>query len=253
MKVIKHVLEHEEIQIKALSDLHIGSKYCDLKFVEEQIDEIRTTDNMYTFLNGDLVNMALRDSVSDIYNEVMSPEEQMDLLYDLLLPIKHKILGFTLGNHTARVNKTVGIDLIKTLSRMLGLEHLYKAEGICVFIKYGITKKHTASFYLTHKGTSGGRRAGGTANGVEDLAGITDVDVYIRSHVHRPLVFKQDFIRTNPGRMSVKQVTRIYVVTGAAMSYGGYGQMFSYAPGTKLFPNILLTSINNEKHIEATI
>lgn len=79
MKVIKRELgkDIEKLTIIPISDVHIGDKQADLKAFKETIERIKNEPNTYTILNGDLCNVALKNSKSDVYSDEMTPMEQV--------------------------------------------------------------------------------------------------------------------------------------------------------------------------------
>ena len=91
MKVINVNLgkELKELRIIPISDVHLGDKLTNYKLLKEVLQTIKDTPNVYTILNGDLCNTALKNSKSDVYVDEMSPMEQINYLIELLEPIKH--------------------------------------------------------------------------------------------------------------------------------------------------------------------
>lgn len=239
----------EAVNIYPLADLHIGDAHCDLKSVYDQINKIKEDPYGLAILNGDLLNTALRNSVSDVYGEVMKPVDQIVELVTLLTPIKDKIIACTIGNHEARVYKNDGIDIMRLACRELGIEDKYQPEGVLIFLRFGTSKdssKHNDrslrrlfTIYATH-GSGSGRKEGAKAIRLADLASIVDADIYIRSHVHMPLVMRESFYRTNAGNSSVKLVDKLFVNTAATLDYGGYGQQQEYKPSSMKTPIIRL-------------
>lgn len=78
MKCIKHNLgKFEEIRILPLADLHLGDTNSDFKKLMEYINFIKDNDNVFTILNGDLMDSATRYSIGDVYGATCSPMEQL--------------------------------------------------------------------------------------------------------------------------------------------------------------------------------
>lgn len=239
----------EIVNIYPLADLHIGDANCNMKFVHDKIEEIKKDPLAAVILNGDLLNTALRNSVSDVYGDTLKPVDQIVQLVTLLTPIKEKIIAATIGNHEARVYRNDGIDIMRLACRELGIEDKYQPEGILIFLRFGASKdgsKHKQrntsrlfTIYATH-GTGGGRKEGAKAIRLADLASIVDADIYIRSHVHMPLVMRESFYRTNIGNCSVKLVDKLFVNTAASLNYAGYGQQQEYKPSSTQTPIIRL-------------
>lgn len=234
--------------VYTLADLHIGDPHCDEAEVQRLVNRIKDDPYGLCVLNGDLMNTALRNSVSDVYGELMSPMQQVSYLVELLAPIKDKIIGVTTGNHENRTYKSDGIDVTAFVCRELGIADKYAPEGILIFLRFGTRKvlhdksrnpRQWYSLYATH-GSGGGRKEGAKAIRLADMACIVDADVMIHSHTHLPMVMKQSFFRTDAINCCAKKVTKLFVNTGAALGYGGYGQAQEFKPSAIAYPVIHL-------------
>lgn len=247
----------EEATVYTLADLHIGDKHCDTELVGKRIREIDDDPHGLVVLNGDLMNTAVRTSVSDVYAEVMSPMQQIATLVDMLTPIKNKIIGVTCGNHENRVYRNDGVDIMRLVCRELGIEERYDPCGVLIFLRFGHKKTHKGienpqsyTIYSTH-GSGGGRKEGAKAIRLADMATIVDADCYIHSHTHLPMIFMQSFYRVNPGNCSTTKVERLFVNTGATLDYGGYGQMYEFKPAAVATPKVIFKG--RRKHMQAII
>ena len=251
MKTIKISLPRElkNIEIHTFSDWHIGDNACDIESIKEQITYIQNTPNAYVICNGDLMNNATKNSVSDCYAEVIPPMEQLQKLQELLEPIKDRILMFTQGNHEARTYRSDGIDLTALLSQQLGLYDRYAREGGVVFLRFGELKKNAHNrpacytIYCTH-GSGGGRKVGGKANVLVDKATIIDTDIYIIGHHHTPFAIRQSYFRIDTHNSTVAKVDKLFVCTAAQLEYGGYGETFGFTPSSTQNPVIMLSGTN---------
>lgn len=228
--------------VYTLADLHIGDAHCNEVEVLDRVKAIADDPYGLCVCNGDLMNTALRNSVSDVYGELLSPMQQIAYLVDLLRPIKDKIIAVTTGNHEQRTYRTDGIDITRLVCRELGIEDKYAPEGVLVFLRFGTRSRHVGhvndrnprqwySIYATH-GSGGGRKEGAKAIRLADMAAIVDADIYIHSHTHLPMVMKQSFFRADSSNCMAKQVSKLFVNTGAAMGYGGYGQAQEFKPAS---------------------
>lgn len=246
--------EPERFELHAFADWHLEDPHCNEKVIREWIEMVRSRDNAYCILNGDLLNTALKTSVSDIYRERMSPMESMKYLIALLTPIKHKIIMIDEGNHEGRITKDTSIHLLEMVARELGVP--FAAEGACIFIQCGRDqaerhpeKRLTYIVYVTH-GAGGGRTEGGKINALAQLASIIDADIYIHSHVHLPGAFKRNYYRTNPRNKKSCSVTKLFVSTASALEYGGYGQIMKFAPSSTDNPIIYLDGRKKQANAE---
>ena len=123
----------DDATVYTLADLHIGDPHAMLGLIGERLKTIEEDPRGLVVLNGDLMNTALKTSVSDVYSEVMTPMQQINYLVELLKPIKHKIIGCTCGNHEKRIYRNDGIDTMRLVCRELGIEDRYDPDGVLIF------------------------------------------------------------------------------------------------------------------------
>lgn len=251
MKVVKIDLGTaiEAIRLNIFADWHIGDSLCDLKSIIDLVENVRLDKNAFVILNGDLLNNATTESVSDTYSETVPPMDQINMLVKVLEPIKDRILFADIGNHEWRTYRKDGIDLMAVVMMQLGLIDRYAVEGGLVFLRFGHETDHGRkvrySLYCTH-GSGGGKKEGGKVNRLADLASIVDADMYIHSHTHLPAIIKENFYRVDNCNSSVSEVTKLFVNTSAQLKYGGYGQQASMKPACTDNPVILLNGTKKE-------
>lgn len=246
------------LELNIASDWHIGDNACDLSAIKELIAKVEENRNAYLICNGDLLNNATKNSVSDSYAEKMPPMDQLNEICTLLAPIKDKILLLTQGNHEARTYRNDGIDLTALCARQLGIEDRYCREGGVLFLRFGQQsrgKRKTGhkdeirqmcyTIYVTH-GNGGGRKEGAKAIRLADMASVVDTDIYIHSHTHLPMIMKQAFYRIDKYNSTVAIVDKLFVNTAATLNYGGYGQTCEFKPSSKHNPVILLNGKKKE-------
>ena len=257
MKIIKVELPKEikELILCPLADLHIGAPECDIDFIKNEIKYIQETPNAYCVLNGDIIDNSTRNSVGDVYSQTLSPQQQIDLASELLMPIKDKIIAITNGNHEERSYRESGIDLMSYLAVKLGKEDYYANESAFIFLTFGINKTHTKgamanreksyspmqfTVYITH-GRGGGRKEGAKAIRLADMANIIDADCYIHSHTHLPMTMKENFFRVDYSRQSVIETEKLFVNTGSTLGYAKYAEKLECKPSSKAMPKIIFS------------
>lgn len=128
--------------VYTLSDLHLGDPQALNSVIKRRLLDAEQDPHGLVILNGDLLNTALRHSVSDVYGELMSPMEQMQEMVELLRPLRDKIIGVTAGNHENRIYKSDGIDVTRLICRELGVEDKYAPEGVLIFLRFGTRNGH---------------------------------------------------------------------------------------------------------------
>lgn len=239
------------VEIHTFADLHIGDKHCDMDDIKKRIEYVKEKDNAYIILNGDIMNNATKTSVSDSYAEELSPMEQISRFVELFEPVKDKILCCTSGNHENRTYNKEGIDITRLCARELGVEKRYSKTGALLFLKFKCkTIGHHGnplmySLYCLH-GSGGGRKEGAKAIRLADMACVVDADIYIHSHTHLPMIMKQGFFRTDARHFSVNNVTKLFVNTSSALTYGGYGEAFEFKPNSTDTPTIYINGQKRE-------
>lgn len=241
-------IEWPTCNVYTLADLHIGDPHCDMAYVDSQLKKIKDDPYGVVVCNGDLLNSALKTSVSDVYGETLKPVDQITTLIDMLEPMKDKIIGVTTGNHEWRVYRNDGVDIMRIVCKQLGIEDRYCPDGILIFLRFGKGNMHTRhpsnprqlfTIYATH-GSGGGRKEGAKAIRLADMASIVDADIMIHAHSHLPMIMRESFYRTNVSQSAVFRVDRLFVNCGAALDYGGYGQAQEFKPNSKHSPVIHL-------------
>ncbi len=258
MKTIKIDLDRniDFLEIVPIADAHIGDELCNIDLLKQEIDYVKNNKNAYAILNGDLINNATKNSVSDIYAEQLSPMKQLNLAIELLEPIKDKILCITSGNHEDRTYKTDGIDLSFILTKELNLQDRYSNSSALLFIRFGEinipetngsgnNRKVCYTMYVTH-GSGGGGKIGSKANRVSDLSSIVDADIYVSSHFHTPIAFKEAYHRTDVRNSKVALVDKLFVITSSFLNYGGYSEKFNFKPCSNDNPHILLSGVQKQ-------
>ena len=234
------------LRVEVLADLHIGDAHCDTGLIERRIRDIAQDPAAVCILNGDILNNATKTSVSDSYGEALPPMEQIQRAVELFGPVRDKILAVTTGNHERRTYNKEGIDLMEVFARQMGLYDRFSPASALVFVRFGRCSRRASdkrkmaySLFVNH-GSGGGRKEGAKAIRLADMACIVDADVYIHSHTHLPMVFKQAMFRACPANGSVALVDKLFVNTAATLDYGGYGDVQEYKPASKDTPVIVL-------------
>ena len=247
MQVLKCDLgDFKEIEILALADWHIGDKHSDGKKIQAYLDYVQSKPNVFVILNGDLMNTAVKSSISDVYSETVPPMEALKQCVKLFEPIKDRILCIDDGNHERRIYKNDGVDMTQLMATQLGLGDKYSNASTLLFVSFGKWRKAghhpipvTYTIYVVH-GSGGGRKEGGKIQRLVDLSAIIDADCYIHSHTHFPAIVRNSYYRVHATTKSVQQVDKLYINTSATLQYGGYGEMASFKPASTETPIIKL-------------
>jgi len=245
-----------EIEIMPVADYHWADPHSDHERIMEDLTYVKEHENCYCILNGDLMNCAIKSSISDTYSETVPPMEELRACVELFAPIADKILCVVTGNHENRHYRTNGIDITELMCRQLGIEERYSPTTALVFVRFGElgSKSHNRkvvySIYVSH-GNGGGRKEGGKIQRLVDLSTIVDADIFVCGHTHLPAMLKDGFARPNYANSSITYGTRLYVNTSAKLNYGGYGDTGGFKIPCKDTPIIRLSG--TRKEMRATI
>ena len=247
----------KEIELMAIADGHWSDPNSNHDRIMEDIAYIHDHDNVFCVLNGDLMNCAIKSSVSDSYAKI-SPMDELRICTEIFKPIAPKTLCVVPGNHELRHYKTNGIDITELMCRQLGIEDRYSPTTALLFIRFGEMdgkqnshhRKVAYTCYVSH-GSGGGKKEGAKIQRLVDLSTIVDADIYICGHTHLGAILKDSFARPNMANSSITYGTRLFVNTSAKLNYGGYGETGGFKPPCLDTPIIKLNG--TRKEMRATI
>jgi len=244
-------LEGEKITIIPLGDLHIGSPQS---YVEEVVKIIKNADSSVYFLfAGDVIDNALRDSVSDVYEQTQNPHEALKAFAQLLDLAKGRVLGVVSGNHELRTKKRVGVDILRLLCEE---RHVPYSEDILVLdiaVKgpksYGSKKRIDYIVAIGHGYTSA-RTTGGKVNAnarIRDV--IEDCDVYITGHVHQPVCWGEAYHVVDKRNKRIQKKHRSLVIIPAWVGSESYAIRRFYRPSAS---GLAMITLSGKKHEVST-
>lgn len=237
MKVIKRDLEKniEKLTIIPISDVHIGDKTADIKAFKQVLERIKNEPNTYTILNGDLCNVALKNSKSDVYSDELTPMEQVIQVINFLEPIKDKILVMSNGNHEDRITKDTSIDILYLVAKQLKIEQVYSPSWWYLYLSFGKNKEHRDRpilYTLTgYHGSGSSQTTGAKANKVKKMSQVVLADVYLMSHVHEPINTKGIIFTPDYQHKSIVRKEMYYAISNSFVEYqGGYAEKMGLLP-----------------------
>ena len=263
LKIIFDLSQFEEVEIVPIADVHIGNPLCDIQALHDTISYVmKEPDNpkcaRICVLNGDLTESVTRKSLGNIFDMTMTPQLQVATMIEMLKPLSiptekypdGKILSYCGGNHDVDRYKDTGITSAEAIACGLEIEDRYSSDGCYSFIKLKemqSSRNHTmsATVYNQHM-TGGGSTVGGKANRVGRMSNGVIADLYIGSHVHLPLTYKEDIIVPYGQRYALTQKTMTYVITNAFLRFGDYSQKMGMKPSSITVPKIFVRQRKSE-------
>ena len=238
------------VKIAPTSDIHYGNPSCSLSHLTQHIEYIKSDPEIFTFLNGDMIESVTKFSKGEIHKQVGSPGDQRDYIINLFKPIRQKVLGATQGNHERRIED---VDVAGDIAKALGVP--YRAEGMLLKISFGggnsghPGKPYVYWGYFTH-GYGGARTKSAKAVKVERTATWIDADFYVMSHDHvvsvAPDIYLQHDNRTHIDKETgfkkgkLRAHRKMLIKSNAFLKWGGYAEAGGFPPSDLTCPLIIL-------------
>ena len=258
-ELIQHKFtENNDIHIIPISDVHLGAaEHMDEKW-KLFCGSVLETPNTYITLGGDLINNAIRNSVSDIFKETMFPSTQKRKMAEMLKPLARegRILCAVSGNHERRSQKDCDDEPMFDIMCKLDLEHLYRENMAFVKIQIGDVKGNGARnptyiLVVTH-GAGGGIATGGAVNRNERFGYVIDgADCLVVGHTHKPFVTQPSKIFVDPRNNKISFKPFKVVSSTAWLDFGGYAAQKMLLPSSHAAQTITLCG--NKKEIKVTM
>jgi hypothetical protein len=243
-KVLIHDLgRHDKINLYPFSDSHFGTEYADLRKVKDALKRVEDDPDGYILLIGDLLDMALRSSIGNVYMATMTPQEQTEYGVELLTPVKHKILSATEGNHEVRMIREVGFLPINNIIARLGLDvnAIYSVGAYMLFANWTADGNRTVTYsiYCKH-GSGGGRTVGGKANALQRMKEDIVADVYIGAHTHQQMAFPSLIFDADTNHKTLTPRSSLHINSGTFLNWGGYAVEKGFPPSVTGAPVLTL-------------
>lgn len=230
----------DRLHVFPLGDVHKGSPNFQSEKWAEWLEYIEETPETSMLGTGDFLNVALKDSVSDVYAETTPVGDAKWDLADELRPIKDRIDILIPGNHEARIHRAIGDCPIRDVARTL--EVPYASAAALIVYRVGEIEYEV---YLRHGSGSG--RAGAQATRMERESQTVIADVYVTGHTHRQQAVR-GAIFCRDGRHVVRR-RQLYVSSGSFLSYEDYAARFGLPPADVGCPRIRLDGTRRDPHV----
>lgn len=234
-----HLYAHAPFfRFAVFADWHIGSKSARLDGVRRYVKHVKD-NNLFWVSLGDLAENNLKSSPGSCLEQTLSPDDQHDIIRDLLEPIKHNCLGLVDGNHEYRTKKEAGISFTKSLAESLAIDNrFFRISWLgCIILERA--RAHQNYFVHGTHGAGGGGTDGGKLNAALKMGRmIQNVDLHLMGHAHSDLTSRPDILRINrdkeSGRCLLHHDKQFYQVCGAGLNYmHSYGQRGMMAPSVR--------------------
>jgi len=204
----------DRAQIMALGDVHFGAVNCDLELFKKNVASC-VERGMYVIAMGDMIDVALIGSVSDVYEQEKTPDEQIYEMVDMLKPLADAglLLGIIQGNHEKRIVKTTSINVTVLMAKMLNTRYF----GHSCFVNTRVGKQ-VYSIFATH-GSSGARLSHSKIKAALDVFRYVSSEIILYGHLHGYDHMTQLYHSIDRKNHCVLEATRHAVLTGSYLRY----------------------------------
>lgn len=251
--IIKHLPANDNIKVIPIADLHIAAKNSMRKKFISFIDKLAKEPNTYITLGGDLLNNAIKDSISFSYDDDMTPNQEKIWISNQLEKVTDKILMAVPGNHEMRSHKNCDARLIEDICTNLGLRNIYRENMAFLKLQIGDingqgSRNPTYTIGQVH-GAGGGGTFGAAVNRNVNFAYTFDgLDALITAHFHKGFVVKPARMVIDKHNNKVTQQTFACIGLTSWLMYGGYALRAMMRPASNDIQTLYL--YGNHKQIE---
>lgn len=241
--------EFDTIEIYSIHDLHYGNEQFDLNRWKKLKTEILAEPNRYCIFVGDLMEMAVPGSKSDVFSQTVPPEAQKEWVSYEMGELAERIIAVVSGNHEHnRATKLCGLYPLYDACCWAKVQDKYRENFAVVDIGVSVRQEtqgrqyHYAGF-VTHKAKD--LKNWSTADTLEGF------DFMLYGHDHDPKEHARAHLIYDGKNKIVRTKSIETVNAGSFLSYGGYAARAAYRPpADKLYKLILCPSNSNWKRIE---
>ena len=194
------------LYIFPFSDLHLGSKHCDLSFFNRWCKKFEEApDNKAIYLLGDLIEAPT--TRVDAYGVNITTNEMVERVVELFEPYKEYIRYSVRGNHENRMMKEFNYDVAREIASRLGVRYsmndffdkiVEDDKELVLFGKHGTKVSKNPLLSMN--------------NFVNDMNHIK-ADIYMQGHNHQSSFYSQYERSYDGGRRAN------YLFTGHFLDY----------------------------------
>lgn len=225
------------LRLYPLACWHVGAPQSDYKFIQEQIERIKKCPASRWIYLGDGGECVTKQSKGSIYEQLLSPQLQMEMLCDLLSPIKNKGLFGNRGNHGHRIYKENGLSFDHNLCARLGIPYM----GAATFANFTVNRSTYDGYF--HHGTDSGTTLRSKIAKAEAFGHFIDADLIVTAHSHVAIALQPVALMgcDNVGKKQSLKLRHQYICGSAYDSRTGYAEEKGYSP---LLPSALYIQLD---------
>lgn len=230
--------EFEEIEIYAIHDLHYGNRQFNFEKWKKLKEEILSKPNRYCVLVGDMMEMAIPNSKSDMFYQTVPPEAQKEWISYEMGELADRIIAVVSGNHEHnRATKICGLYPLYDACCWARIQDRYRENFAVVDIAVGkkngtVLKQFRYVGFLTHKAKD--LKGWSTADTLEGF------DFMCYGHDHDPKEHSRGHLVYDPQNKVLRTKPIETVNAGSFLTYGDYAARAAYRPPSDKLYKIVL-------------
>ena len=240
--------EYDTVEIYPVHDLHYGSEQFNLRKWNALHDLILSEPNRFVIWVGDLMENAVPNSKSSMFDQMYSPQEQKEYITALFKEFKKRTIAVLDGNHELnRSTRMAGLYPLYDCCAIAGIEPAYRSAyaviDIAVGSNYHRMKNKQAHYvgFATHKARS--------LKSFASVDALEGFDFFLYGHDHEPTDHSRGKLVYDSTHKAVTFRSVDVVNCGSFLSYGGYGAAAGYRPKSEKLYKLVLHG-GAEKQIE---
>jgi len=231
--VYEIVTDKNKIFLWMMGDMHLGHIDFQERVFKHYLHWVLKDDNRYILGMGDYLEAVIPTAMPQaMWEQIMTPEEQINKLLQLLEPVKDRIIGLLTGNHELRIYFKTNIDPTKLLCEHLGC--MYLGHGGYLAVKVNDINYRIALFH----GYGSAESRSYHLKKVIERAGVDDADIVAIGHCHQLHHEVWPRWRIINGRVTKKLIHGVR--TGGFLRYPDYAKRLLYPPSIVGSPIVVL-------------
>jgi UDP-2,3-diacylglucosamine pyrophosphatase LpxH len=215
----------DELRVIGMNDLHFGSEAIDLGLLNRIATNIdRNRHNTRILINGDIIEGVTKQSKGDLYEQKLSPREQIQMAADYFMPYKDLIDCVVSGNHDQRIQNETSLDPVEIFCEKLGIESKY--AGVEALVSYSFRKK-LYTIQMFH-GAGGGSTLAAIENNMKKYKAKTNAQVMYCGHWHKEFTKPLRYFAADPFNKVVREEKHYLFCGNACVNTAKYAKKAGY-------------------------
>ena len=222
----KYSGKHKSVYLLFIGDTHLGNKYFNKKYLDQALlFAERNRDRTRILLMGDIIEAATKTSVGrSVYDEEYPTYQQFEYAINVFKPYSNLIDLVIEGNHEERIIRDTSLEIVQEFCHRLDIYDAYGKFSSVLNISVGDL---IYSVYAWH-GSGGGVNESSAINSLLKMREKAVAHVYAMGHTHKLLYFTRNINVPNINSEKLVNLEQMFINTGSALEFGGYGEQKGY-------------------------